>query len=169
MSNRIDGNLTVSGHLTAGSFTPTTGSVGDTEASSARPFGVDKQVHQHVAGIGDPRATAVATTTGRFLYRAGAAGTLVDFTAGVVVAGVAWVGGGKADVHLLKNGVYVLSAVVTIDGTTLALSDGEISAGIDDDEYVAGDVFEVEITVTAGTGTLAKGFYCSMTVNEAAF
>jgi hypothetical protein len=167
-TNKIDGDLHVSGVFRPGAIVFPTTSIGDSEMTATRPIGVTKQVHQYNTCLGDARTTTIATTTGRFIYRAKEAGTVVEFAAGIIVDPITWAGGGQAVVDLNKNGISATSSTITIDGTTVGGIAGEQFAGFSSPSYTAGDVFEVEITVTAGTGTLPKGFYCSLTVNEAA-
>lgn len=163
----VNGNLTVRGVLRPDAFVMPTATVGNSEINPADPIGVDKQVHQYNNCLGDPRATSIATTTGRFIYRARGAGTIREFSVGVIVAGVTWAGGGEAEVDLLKNGSTALSSTITIDGATAALESGQQSAGLaGGGAYTANDVFEVAVTVTAGTGTVPKGLYCSLVVSE---
>jgi hypothetical protein len=165
-TSTLVGNLNVTGHLRPGSITIPVESIGNSEIDGGRPIDADKQIHQYNVCVGDPRATSIATTTGRFLYMARGSGDITEFSAGVIVAGVTWAGGGQAVVDLLKNGVSAVSSTITIDGSTAALEAGEQGAGFSSTAYTDGDVFEVVITVTAGTGTVPKGFYCALVVRE---
>src|SRR5262249_39085608 len=112
------------------------------------------------------RGASVASKTGEPIHVARGPGTLVDFAAGVSVAGVGWAGGGQIVVDLLKNGVSILSAKPTIlpAPAAFAILPGTISAA----GYSANDVFEVVVTVTAGTGTIPQGLFVRAVFQEAA-
>jgi hypothetical protein len=88
---------------------------------------------------------------------------VTEFRCGPVAAAV---GDSTATVDLYKNGASILSAGVLIDSgdAAFAVLTGSISSAA----YVAGDVFEVVITISAGTGTLPQGVWGQPTFREAA-
>lgn len=69
-------------------------------------------------------------------------------------------------VDLKKNGTSVLTSTVTIDHTVAAYT--QVAASIATNTYVAGDVFEVVVTATAGGGTLPQGLFVALITREAA-
>lgn len=104
-----------------------------------------------------------ATETFPLAAVVGSAGDLVGFAAGVVVANI---GDSEITVDLLKNGVSVLDAPITLDNSQ---APREVVAAVLDTplvELAADDVFEVAIVATAGTGTLGKGVFGRLVYNE---
>lgn len=159
-SNKITGDLIVTGTLRPGGFVTPAASVGDAEAKSTDPFDVDKMLHQYNVAFAQNHGTA-ATAQRQVLHVAEGAGTLVSFGAGIVVA---CVGDSTITVNLYKNGSTILSAAVVIDNSNAvrAVEDATFSAT----PYSAGDVFEVVVTVSAGTGTLGQGTFAKLVVAE---
>lgn len=95
----------------------------------------------------------------------GASGTVLGVEIGAVVANI---GAAVVDVDVLKNGVSILTG-----GTPVQIDSGDaayaiVAGSLDAAEiaYVVGDVFEVSIDGTAGGGTLAKGVFCNLTLQE---
>jgi hypothetical protein len=68
-------------------------------------------------------------------------------------------------VDLKKNGVSILTSVITLDSgnTNRVVEAGTISG---DGTLAAGDWLEVTIAISAGTGTLATGVYAELILNE---
>lgn len=88
------------------------------------------------------------------IHVAAATGVLREFKAGVITPNIS---GATVTVDLRKNNVSILSAVVTLNDTHAAR---QLLAGtITNTAFVAGDVFEVVVTATAGGGTIAKGLF----------
>lgn len=91
----------------------------------------------------------------------GATGTLKSFHAGAVVANL---GNAIVEVDRLKNGVWILLSKIELNSTHEAR---EVIAGdIDTISPVADDVLEVSIDGTVGTGTLAKGVFAHVVLDE---
>lgn len=97
----------------------------------------------------------------RVLHVAHAAGSVVSFKAGNVVA---CIGVATITFDLKKNGSSILTAVITINNTHTARQ--VVEAVLSSTSYVAGDVFEVTIVATAGGGTLGKGAFCELVADE---
>ena len=57
-SNKITGDLIVTGTLRPGGFVTPAASVGDTEAKSTDPFDVDKMLHQYNVAFAQNHGTA---------------------------------------------------------------------------------------------------------------
>lgn len=161
-----DGDLIVRGTLTpAGGINLPANAVGDATVDSARPISESKvQKRHHKTYANGPRGTAVASDAGKPIHVASGPGTVLDVSAGVLVAGVTWAGGGQALVDVKKNGTSILSGTITINGSTTAmtLTTGSIASAT----YVPGDVFEVVVTFTAGTGTPAQGLFVRVVFRE---
>ena len=140
-------------------------SFGDREFDSGDPLAVAKQRHQHVKSDGQASGSA-ATAVTKVLHVATGPGTVTGFKAGPVVAAV---GDSTVTVDLKKNGTTVLTGTVQIDSGDAAyasVAGAVVSSGSED--YVAGDVFTVVQTVSAGTGTLPQGVFWSATFDEEA-
>jgi hypothetical protein len=91
----------------------------------------------------------------------GATGTALAFRAGLVAA---CTGNATVKFDLLKNGVSILSAPVVVDSgdAARALVAGSIPSG----DLVAGDVLEIDIDATAGTGALGTGAFAQIVLTE---
>lgn len=160
MASKIDDDLLVTGTLRAGAFVHTSNSIGNTEAKSSDPFGVDKQVHQYNVGFAQNHGT-IAATQRQVIHVAHGAGTLVSFGGGVTVV---CSGAATIVIDLYKNGSTILSSTVTIDNTNAARAVEE--ATFSATPYSADDVFEVVLTATAGGGTLGQGAFAKLVVAE---
>lgn len=163
----IGGDLIVIGKTTPqGGITVPASAVGDAEVDATRPITAPKIQQQIHRVYEQGRGASVASKTGEPVHVARGAGTIVNVSAGVAVAGVTWAGGGQLTVDLKKNGTSVLSALITIDGSTAAFA--ILTATIATATYAVDDVFEVVVTVTAGTGTIPQGLFVRVVFQEAA-
>ena len=158
--SRFEGDAYFAGNLGAKTFSPPAGSI--TNAAVAALAGIDstKLEHQHRVGWSQANVTAAAET--RVVYVCyGTAGTILDFRAGSIAKAV---GDPTVTVNLRKNGTTVLSSVITLDsGNTNRVAEaGTLSVTT----LAAGDVLEVVVAVSAGTGTLPTGLFASVTVEE---
>jgi hypothetical protein len=126
------------------------------------PLAATNQQHQYAEVHGQAHGSS-ASAERRVLFIAHAAGTLVAFKVTQVVAAT---GDSTATVNLLKNGTTVLSASVVINNSraAFAVQTATIAAAA----YAAGDVFEIQITVSAGSGTLPQGVSALAVLREAA-
>jgi hypothetical protein len=68
-------------------------------------------------------------------------------------------------VQLKKNGANVLASAIVLDSGNAAFA-GEAAPGFTGTNYVAGDVFEVDVTAAANTGTLGQGLFAALSVRE---
>lgn len=86
-------------------------------------------------------------------YQADGAGQLTGFHGSVVTPGSS----ASVTLDLLKNGVTVLSATITLTNasTARAIYNGTISALT----FVAGDLFSIKITVSSSTGMSGVSAY----------
>lgn len=158
----VNDSLYVKGTLRADAMVIPSNAIGDSQVNPASPIAAEKLEHQYNKQV-EQKHTETAVAERRIIHVAYAAGTLEQFQAGCTVANI---GDSTVTVDLLKNGSSILSAVPTIDSgdAAFALVLGTISSAA----YVAGDVFEVSITVSAGTGTLGKGTFGNALFREQA-
>lgn len=150
----ITGSLTVQGGVDFAA-----GSVGDSQIAATAGIQATKLTHDHIRSHSQPNTTATTETRG--IYVARNAGTVVELSAGSIVANI---GAATVTVDLKKNGVTILSGVVTLDNANTArvVEMGTISGA----SYAAADFFETVITATAGGGTLATGVYVQALFRE---
>jgi hypothetical protein len=160
-TSKVSGNLVVSGNLKAGSFDMPANSVGDTEMTAARPADVDKVLHLHQHVYAQNRSAAVATER-KAAFVAYADGVVLDVTAAVTQAAV---GDSTVTVDVYKNGASILSSVLTFDSGDAAFASQ--SAALSSPGYSAGQVVEVVVTSTPGTGTPPRGLAVTVTAKEA--
>lgn len=75
------------------------------------------------------------------------------------------VGAATHSIQLKKNGSNILSSALVMDSanTNYVL---EEAAGYTSTSYAAGDFFEVDITATAGGGTLGQGLMFDVQFDE---
>jgi hypothetical protein len=116
-------------------------------------------LHQHT--YAQNRSAAVATER-KAAFVAYADGTILDVVAAVSQAAV---GDSTVTVDVYKNGVSVLSGVLTFDSGDLAFvaQNGALSSP----GYSAGQMIEVVVTSTPGTGTPPRGLAVTITAKEA--
>lgn len=158
--NTIEGDLRVRGAFVADTITLPANAVGDDQVNGTDPITADKLIHQYSPGWSQPNTTATAET--RVIHVAKGPGTIEAFRAGSIAANV---GDSTVTVDLKKNGSSVLSSVITLDNSNTArvVEAGTLSGS---PTVVAGDVLEVVIAISAGTGTLATGVFCQAVVRE---
>lgn len=160
--NRL-GDTHVAGTLSCETFTAPDSCIGDDQIET--PSGTDngvratKSQQQYVICYGQ---NATAVTERRVVHTVyGAVSSLVDVDAG---AGVACVGAATVTVDVKKNGTTVLSALATLTSSVAAYA--LAAATISTSTAVAGDVFEVSFTATAGGGTVATRPFVRLVFRE---
>lgn len=120
-----------------------------------------KQQQQYIEHYSQESGTT-ATAEDRVIHTVyGDDGTIVAFEAGCVVA---CVGNATVSVDLHKNGASILSSAIELDSADAAYA--VVAGTIDDADIEDGDVLEVIVTVSAGTGTLGKGVFASLVIRE---
>jgi hypothetical protein len=157
-TSRIDGDLFIEGTCQARTTVVTAGAVGDAQANASSPFATNKMRHKHRPsnGQGDTAVTAVVPIH----VVSGATGLVCKFTTWLSAANT---GDASVVVDLLKNGSSILTSYLEI--TTEAARTLFI-ATLADTTAVVGDVFEVSVTATAGTGTLGSGLGWQLEIDE---
>ncbi len=159
---QIDGDVIVRGALTiTGETSMRTASVDNDAVTSDADIDASKLEHQHRQVYAQESDTTSVTETRVVHVVDGAAGTINAFKAGSVTV---CSGAATIVVDLLKNGVSVLSAGITLDtGNSIRVVEaGTISSA----SVAAGDVLEVDVTATAGGGTLGKGVFAYVDLYE---
>lgn len=159
---RFDQDVHVNGTLSAKTLDIPASTIVDADVSSAADIGQGKLEHQHAKHYS--QANAAASDETRMLHVVyGASGTILDFRAGSIAKAV---GDSTVTVDLKKNGTTVLSSVITLDNanTNRVAEAGTLSVTT----LTNGDVLEVVIDATIGTGTLPTGVFCELRLKEKA-
>lgn len=158
--SRHEGDFYVAGALTCKTFTPPAGSVTNTSVKADAGIESTKLQHRFQQVVAQPNtAAADETRVAHVVY--GASGTIVAFSAGSLAKAV---GDATCTVDLKKNGTSVLSAPITLDsGNTNRVAE---AGTVTSTSLVAGDVLEVVIDGTIGTGTLPTGVFAQVTLTE---
>lgn len=158
---RVPSDLHVEGQITAEAMIVPANAVTDASVSSTAAIQATKLFHQQLKSYSQPNTTA--TTETKVIHVARAGGSVAEFYAGSI--GVC-AGAATITIDLKKNGTSILSAVITLNSSNTARV--AVGASVSTPNYVAGDVFEIVATATAGGGTLGTGLFAQMTAQEAA-
>jgi hypothetical protein len=162
--SKLDGDVYVAGTLRADKFIPPFDSVGDENVDVSRPINGNKLGQKYNRLVTQPYGV-VAVSERRVIHAAYTGvvngGVVEYFDAGLVVP---CLGAATITIRLLKNGVNILSSTMTIDNTLAAYQ--TIPGTFASTVFTADDVFEVEITATAGGGTLGQGLFVNMVLRE---
>lgn len=161
--NIVDGDLSVRGTLTMGAIKLPDGSVGDAEFDPTDPLSAVNQQHQFNRMYVQGKSTDTVISETRPIHLAFGAGTAIVIRAGVVDA---CVGNATITIDLKKNGASILSSTILIDSTMADYDSTEGTVDSAEEDYVTSDVFELVITVAAGTGTLGKGLFVVVVFRE---
>lgn len=135
--------------------------VGGLVITGSTPLDAAKVNHEHVKTYAQPNTTA--TTERKTIHTCRGAGTILAFRAGSVVA---CIGAATISIRLKKNGTNIDTAALVLDSGNTAFI-FENAAGFTSTAVAAGDVLEVDVTATAGGGTLGTGLFCELTTVEA--
>lgn len=157
------GDHVFQGHVQVGSIDLPANNV--TNAHIAAAAGIEASKLQHpVHETYSQKSTATAVAE-RYVAHvvSGTAATVVRIEAGCVTA---CIGDAEVTVDLLKNGVSILSAAITLDSGQSARD--TVVGAISSASLVAADVLEIDVTVAAGTGTLGVGAFAKLQVHESA-
>lgn len=161
MPSLHDGDLKVRGAFSADSISLPNGSITDTTISSFAAISAAKLQHQHQPCGGQPNTAAADET--RALHVAQAVGTVEGFSAGSIVKAI---GDATVTIDLHKNGVSILDSPITLNSSSA--NRVAQAATIDGGNLVAGDLLEVVIDATIGTGTLPTGLFWAAKIRELA-
>lgn len=134
-----------------------------TAANIAAAAGVECSKLDHRSRQVYAQSGTAAAATAAIHYVIGTTGTINSFQCGVIGA---CVGDSTITIDLKKEGSSILSAAVVLDSTNAARAPeaGTLSSA----SVVAGDLLEVVVTVSAGSGTLGTGLFCILDVDEEA-
>lgn len=124
--------------------------------------GIEAEKLEHHHSITGNQPNTAATTETRVIHNVfGATGDTLAFEAGSIVAAT---GNATVTLDVLKNGTTILTGVITLDsGNTARVSEaGSISVTA----LVDGDVLEVVIVATIGSGALPTGLFYNLRLNE---
>lgn len=158
---QLTGDLHIRGSLTATTLSPSAGVITNEMVSAAADIAASKLEHQHVLHYSQESDTTSATEDHCIHVVRGATGSAVAFEAGSVTA---CTGNATITVDLHKNGATILTGVITLDSTNTAYV---VEAGTIDTATLAdGDVLEVVVVATVGTGALGKGVFASCVIRE---
>ncbi len=163
MANVIDGDMVVSGNLKAGSMSLPVNAVGSDTVDSTRPLASSKTEHQHAKSRAQKFADT-ATAERIVIHTAYDAGTVRSIKVGATTANI---GDSTVTFTLLKNGTNILSTTLQLTSANAAFA-LVVGTFLGTNVYVTGDVFELNVAVAAGTGTLAKGIFAEVIFREAA-
>jgi hypothetical protein len=159
-TSTVQGDLYVNGNLTAKTQNIPSAAVTDAQIASGSNVDAYKLRHLHRKVHCQPSGTA-AISESRVIHEALNTGILTDFRAGAVTVPI---GADTVTVDLKKNGVSVLTAVITVtSGFTTRVSQ---AATIATPNYANGDVFEVVTVATHTSGTLPQELWCTANFNE---
>jgi hypothetical protein len=161
-ASTVDSDLVVTGNLQCTTISLPESCVVNANVSGSDPLAAAKTRHRHLRTQRQAHGTA-ATAERRVVHVAHAAGTVSAFRVGPVVAAV---GDSTATLDLYKNGTTVLSGTVVVNNSKAAYS--KTTGTVSSAAYVAGDVFEVVQTISAGTGTLPQGVFADAVFDELA-
>ncbi len=157
----VNGDLHIRGNCRPDTLSPPDGCIDDDAVQAAAGIKASKLEHQHRVGYAQESATLAADESRVLHVVFGNTGSIQHFEAGSVVA---CTGTDKVEIDLLKDGVSVLTAKITLDSTSTAYI--VVEGAINTAGLVDGDVLEVHIDATAGDGVLAKGVFVALTVHE---
>lgn len=162
MLSRIYGDLLVEGSLVASQLAVPMGAISDIQVAPAAGIQATKLEHQHRLMYAQQNSAATAET--RVVYVCyGASGSVVDFRAGCISV---CTGNATITLDLLRNGSSILASPLVLNSsdTNRVAKQGVVSSST----LAAGNVLELVVTVSAGTGTLGTGLFAALTVHESA-
>jgi hypothetical protein len=159
MSSKVDGDLVVTGNISARTFTPPTGSVLNASVSPTAAIAATKIQKPRLTRL-NQNGTATAETRAVYECR-GVTATIQGMRVGSIGP---CVGGATITVDLKKNGTTVLSGVVTLNNANTARV--AVDAAVTSTALVVGDWLEVVVTATAGGGTIGTGLFVQVEIFE---
>jgi hypothetical protein len=158
----LGSDLYVNGHLSAKTASLPASSVSNNSVAGSAGIEASKLQHQHQQ-VYSQNANADAAADRRIIHVVrGNTGEIQSFHAGVRVV---CTGNSTITVKLFKNGTNILSADVVIDNSNTAYS-LEAATGFTSTTLAQNDVLEVDVTVSAGTGTLGDGVFAVLNIRE---
>jgi hypothetical protein len=161
MTNQINGDMVVRGHLSANSMTIPVNTVTSDAVQSGANINADKLESRIYASHAQANSAATAET--RTLFVARRTGIVNHIYVGSIAKAI---GDSTVTVDVRKNGTTILSSAVTLNNANTARI--AVAATIDgtQDDLVAGDWLEAVITISAGTGTLPTGVFVQVEIDQ---
>ena len=158
---RVEENCQFRGQATFLDIKLNNGAVENDHVAAGAGIAASKQEHGHRIVHAQESASPAADETIPVHVVHGTTGTLKAIKAGAVVAAT---GDATCTIDLLKNGVSILTGKISIDSGDAAYA---LVAGVIDTAALAvGDVLEIEVDGTIGTGALAKGVFAYVDLEE---
>ncbi len=158
---QLTGDVIINGRMVPSSFTPPSGCIPNAAIPAGAAIDTDKVEARVYASWAQPNSAATAET--RTLFVAERSGTITSFLAGSIAAAI---GDSTVTIDVKKNGTTILSSTVVLDNANTArvAEDGTLNGSVT--AFVAGDWFEVVITISAGTGTLPTGVFAQLEARQ---
>lgn len=156
----INEDIIVSGRLTPTFFDYPAQSITNDAISATAGIKTTKMQHRFQANYSQPNTAATSET--RTVFVARSSGTILELAAGSISVAT---GNATVTIDLLKNGVSVLTSVLTLDSSNISR---QVKVGVLNGasvSLVSGDWLELVITATAGTGTLPTGVFASVKID----
>lgn len=159
--SQINDDFYVHGDFRADSMQVPYNTIGDPHiAASLGIIQYNKLQQQRAAKYTQKYGTAVVSERTGIHIGVGS-GTIQNFFA---VLAVPCVGAATVTVDLLKNGVSVLSGIITFNSGVTAFT--SVLGTLSGSTYLASDVYEVNVTATAGGGTIGQGLTVMLYTKE---
>jgi hypothetical protein len=157
----LKGDVIIDGRVVPKEITMPAGSVSNAAIPAGAGIDTDKLEARVYSSWSQPNSAATAET--RTLFVAKRAGTITSFLAGSIAKAV---GDSTVTINLLKNGTTILTSTIVLDNANTArvAEDGTLNGA--STAFIAGDWFELAITISAGTGTLPTGVFAQLEARQ---
>jgi hypothetical protein len=165
-ANLVD--ATIRNLVVTGTLALPAGSLTNSHIAAGADIATSKLVHRHVLNYHQASGAAMADATVPLFIGRYTTGLLVAVEAAILVAAV---GDSTVTIDLQKStggGAFatVLTATIDIDSTTVVRT--VLAGTLDSTSFTAGDIYQLVIDATAGTGTLPQGLNVTVTIDETA-
>jgi hypothetical protein len=158
---RFPDNVTIAGALSAESINFPAGTISDSAISGTAGIDADKLEHKHRKTYAQS-GTATSVTIPIHLVVGATARRLICSAGSIAIA----IGDSTVTIDLKKAGSSVLSGVTTLDSSNTART--AESLAVTTSTAVAGNLYELVIVATIGTGTLPTGLFVEFEIDEVA-
>ena len=159
-----NGDLVITGTLIPRTLNLPSGCVQSDDIQAGAGIEATKLEHRFRPALSQAHGSA-GTSERRVVHQViGATGKINSVRAQLSVAPV---GAATHSIQAKKNGTNILSPALVLDNANTVFID-EVAAGFTagGDELVNGDVIEVDVTATAGGGTLGQGLHVVLDLDE---
>lgn len=166
MSSTLENTTLRGATQIVGTLNVPAGSITADDIATGADIPTSKTVHRHVLQYSQAGGASVADATVPIHIARGTTGTLIAVEVAILTAAI---GDSTVTVDLQKStggGAFasMLTAVVEIDSSTVVRTAG--AATLDSTSFTDGDILELIINATAGTGTLPQGLIVTVTLDE---